>query len=154
MRERLPEYLKRPIIDTDTTRNVRKILKHNCLNTVCENARCPNKNECYTKNTATFLIMGNVCTRNCRYCNISCEKPQPLDSNEPEHIAKAVKDLGLKYAVITSVTRDDLEDGGAEHFAQCIYQIRKTSPKPIISPDFVSILLFSFMYFKTSSELS
>lgn len=139
MRQRLPEYLKRPIIDTDTTKNVRKILKHNSLNTVCENARCPNKNECYTKNTATFLIMGNVCTRNCRYCNISCEKPQPLDELEPLHIAKAVKDLGLKYAVITSVTRDDLEDGGAEHFAQCIYEIRKTSPETkieILTPDF------------------
>jgi len=139
MRERLPDYLKRPIIDTDTTRNVRRILKHNCLNTVCENARCPNKNECYTKNTATFLIMGNVCTRNCRYCNISCQKPEPLDSLEPQHIAKAVKDLGLKYAVITSVTRDDLPDGGAEHFAQCIYEIRKLTPEvriEILTPDF------------------
>lgn len=139
MRERLPEYLKRPIIDTDTTRNVRRILKHNCLNTVCENARCPNKNECYTKNTATFLIMGNVCTRNCRYCNISCQKPEPLDPLEPQHIAKAVKDLGLKYAVITSVTRDDLPDGGAEHFAQCIYEIRKLTPNvkiEILTPDF------------------
>ena len=96
MRERLPEYLKRPIIDTDKTRTVRKILKSNCLNTVCEGARCPNKNECYSKHTATFLIMGNVCTRNCRYCNISCEKPQQLDTDEPKHIAKAVKDLGLK----------------------------------------------------------
>ena len=139
MRERLPEYLKRPIIDTDTTRNVRRILKHNCLNTVCENARCPNKNECYTKNTATFLIMGNVCTRNCRYCNISCQKPEPLDPLEPQHIAKAVKDLGLKYAVITSVTRDDLPDGGAEHFAQCIYEIRKLTPSvkiEILTPDY------------------
>ena len=139
MRERLPEYLKRPIIDTDTTRNVRRILKNNCLNTVCENARCPNKNECYTKNTATFLIMGNVCTRNCRYCNISCQKPEPLDPLEPQHIAKAVKDLGLKYAVITSVTRDDLPDGGAEHFAQCIYEIRKLTPDvriEILTPDF------------------
>ena len=139
MRERLPDYLKRPIIDTDTTRNVRRILKHNCLNTVCENARCPNKNECYTKNTATFLIMGNVCTRNCRYCNISCQRPEPLDPLEPQHIAKAVKDLGLKYAVITSVTRDDLPDGGAEHFAQCIYEIRKLTPDvriEILTPDF------------------
>ena len=139
MRERLPEFLKRPIIDTDTTRNVRRILKHNCLNTVCENARCPNKNECYTKNTATFLIMGNVCTRNCRYCNISCQKPEPLDPLEPQHIAKAVKDLGLKYAVITSVTRDDLPNGGAEHFAQCIYEIRKLTPAvkiEILTPDF------------------
>ena len=139
MRERLPEYLKRPIIDTDKTRTVRKILKANCLNTVCENARCPNKNECYTKHTATFLIMGGVCTRNCKYCNISCQKPEPLDADEPKHIAKAVKDLGLKYAVITSVTRDDLPDGGAEHFAKCIEEIRKISPDTkieILTPDF------------------
>lgn len=139
MRERLPEYLKRPIIDTDKTRTVRKILKSNCLNTVCEGARCPNKNECYSKHTATFLIMGNVCTRNCRYCNISCEKPQQLDTDEPKHIAKAVKDLRLKYTVITSVTRDDLEDGGANHFAQCIYEIKNTSPLTkieILTPDF------------------
>lgn len=139
MRERLPEFLKRPIIDTDATRNVRKILKHNCLNTVCENARCPNKNECYTNNTATFLIMGNVCTRNCKYCNISCQKPEPLDLNEPNHIAKAVKDLGLKYTVITSVTRDDLPNGGAEHFANCINAIREVMPNikiEILTPDF------------------
>lgn len=139
MRERLPEYLKRPIIDTDKTRTVRKILKANCLNTVCENARCPNKNECYTKHTATFLIMGGGCTRNCKYCNISCQKPEPLDVDEPKHIAKAVKDLGLKYAVITSVTRDDLPDGGAEHFAKCIEEIRKISPDTkieILTPDF------------------
>lgn len=139
MRERLPEYLKRPIIDTEKTRTVRKILKANCLNTVCEGARCPNKNECYTKHTATFLIMGNNCTRNCRYCNITCEKPEPLDIEEPKHIAQAVKELGLKYAVITSVTRDDLSDGGANHFAQCIYEIRKLSPNTkieILTPDF------------------
>lgn len=139
--QRLPEYLKRPIIDTDKTRNVRRILKTKCLNTVCENARCPNKNECYTKNTATFLIMGNNCTRNCRYCNITCAKPEPLDLEEPLHIAQAVKDLGLKYAVITSVTRDDLIDGGAEHFANCIYEIRKLSPDTkieILTPDFKS----------------
>lgn len=137
--QRLPEYLKRPIIDTDKTRTVRKILKNIRLNTVCENARCPNKNECYTKNTATFLIMGNNCTRNCRYCNIICSKPQPLDKDEPLHVAKAVKDLGLKYAVITSVTRDDLPDGGAEHFANCIYEIRKISDDikiEILTPDF------------------
>ncbi len=139
MQKRLPDYLKRPIIDTEKTRNVRKILRENCLNTVCENARCPNKNECYTCNTATFLIMGNACTRNCRYCNITCQKPEPLDVKEPLHIAKAVKDLGLKYSVITSVTRDDLSDGGAEHFANCIYEIRKLSPDvkiEILTPDF------------------
>ena len=136
---RLPEYLKRPIIDTEKTKTVRKILKENCLNTVCDGARCPNKNECYQKNTATFLIMGSVCTRNCRYCNISCEKPQPLDINEPEHIAKAVKDLGLKYVVITSVTRDDLPDGGAQHFANCLEKIQKFMPDAqieVLTPDF------------------
>ena len=139
MHKRLPDYLKRPIIDTDKTRTVRRILKTKCLNTVCENARCPNKNECYTKNTATFLIMGNNCTRNCRYCNITCSRPEPLDLNEPFHVAEAVKDLGLKYAVITSVTRDDLPDGGAGHFANCIYEIRKISPDvkiEILTPDF------------------
>src|SRR5574344_2100222 len=132
--QRLPDFLKRPIIDTDKTKSVRK-----CLNTVCENARCPNKNECYTKNTATFLIMGNNCTRNCRYCNITCAKPEPLDNNEPKHIAEAVKELGLKYAVITSVTRDDLSDGGAEHFANCINEIRKINNDvkiEILTPDF------------------
>ena len=139
MQKRLPEYLKRPIIDTETTRTVRRVLKTNCLNTVCENARCPNKNECYTKNTATFLIMGNVCTRNCRYCNIGCEKPLPLDEDEPKRVAKAVFDLKLKYSVITSVTRDDLPDGGAGHFCNCIREIRKLSPDvkiEILTPDF------------------
>ncbi|MBR6127191.1 lipoyl synthase [bacterium] len=135
---RLPEYLKRPIIDTEKTKTVRKILKNKCLNTVCEGARCPNKAECYAKNTATFLIMGNVCTRNCRYCNISAAKPLPLDLEEPKHIAEAVKELGLKYAVITSVTRDDLVDGGAGHFKNCIDEIRKiTNAKiEILTPDF------------------
>ena len=136
--QRLPDYLKRPIIDTEKTRTVRKILKNKCLNTVCDGARCPNKGECYAKNTATFLIMGNVCTRNCRYCNISTAKPEPLDINEPKHVAEAVKELGLEFAVITSVTRDDLIDGGAEHFKNCIDEIRKVSNTKIeiLTPDF------------------
>lgn len=136
--QRLPEHLKRPIIDTEKTKTVRKILKTKCLNTVCEGARCPNKSECYSRNTATFLIMGNVCTRNCRYCNISAARPKPLDLEEPKHIAEAVKELGLKYAVITSVTRDDLDDGGAEHFKNCIDEIRKIcdSKIEILTPDF------------------
>ena len=135
---RLPEYLKRPIIDTEKTKTVRRILKNKCLNTVCEGARCPNKSECYSNNTATFLIMGNICTRNCRYCNISSAKPEPLDLNEPKHIAEAVKELGLKYAVITSVTRDDVEDGGAEHFKNCVDEIRKicNAKIEILTPDF------------------
>lgn len=125
-------------MDTETTKAVRKILKTKCLNTVCEGARCPNKSECYSKNTATFLIMGKVCTRNCRYCNISTAKPEPLDIDEPKHIAQAIKELGLKYAVITSVTRDDLPDGGAGHFKNCIDEIRKVcdSKIEILTPDF------------------
>lgn len=140
MTTRLPDYLKRNIIDNEKTKNVRNILKTKCLNTVCDGARCPNKNECYEHNTATFLIMGNTCTRNCRYCNISTAKPEPLDKDEPKHIAEAVKELGLKYVVITSVTRDDLPDGGAEHFAQCIKEIRKLSSDikiEILTPDFM-----------------
>lgn len=139
--KRLPDYLKRPIIDTEKTKTVRHILKSKCLNTVCEGARCPNKNECYQQNQATFLIMGNVCTRNCRYCNISTAKPEPLDIDEPRRIAEAVGELGLDYSVITSVTRDDVLDGGAEHFAQCIRNIREISPKTkieILTPDFRS----------------
>ena len=135
---RLPEYLKKPIIDTEKTKTVRKILKTKCLNTVCDGARCPNKSECYSRNTATFLIMGNVCTRNCRYCNIGTARPEPLDLDEPKHVAEAIKELGLKYAVITSVTRDDLPDGGAQHFKNCIDEIRKISDAKIeiLTPDF------------------
>lgn len=139
--KRLPEYLKRPIIDTEKTKKVRHILRDKHLNTVCEGARCPNKNECYQHNTATFLIMGNNCTRNCKYCNITTAKPEPLDLEEPKHIAEAIKELELDYAVITSVTRDDLSDGGAEHFANCIYEIKKSSPNikiEILTPDFRS----------------
>lgn len=129
MQKRLPDYLKRGIIDTDKTKNVRRILKEKCLNTVCEEARCPNKAECYSKNTATFIIMGDTCTRNCRFCSIKSGKPEPLDPNEPIHVAQAVKELNLNYAVITSVTRDDLPDGGAQHFAKTISEIRNLISK-------------------------
>lgn len=137
--QRLPEYLKKGIIDTEKTKTVRHVLKDNCLNTVCESARCPNKSECYAKNTATFLIMGKNCTRNCRFCNISCALPEPLNPEEPQKIADAVLKLSLKYVVITSVTRDDLPDGGAEHFASVIKQIKKADSKvrtEVLTPDF------------------
>lgn len=136
---RLPEYLKRGIIDTEKTKTVRHILKSHCLNTVCEAARCPNKSECYAKNTATFLIMGNNCTRNCRFCNITCAKPEILNPEEPKKIADAVSKLNLKYVVITSVTRDDLSDGGAQHFAQVIKETRKIDNSikiEVLTPDF------------------
>ena len=136
---RLPDYLKRGIIDTEKTKTVRHILKSNCLNTVCEAARCPNKSECYAKNTATFLIMGNNCTRNCRFCNISCARPEPLNELEPKNVANAVQKLGWSYVVITSVTRDDLSDGGAMHFANVIKEVRELSPNAkieVLTPDF------------------
>lgn len=138
-KKRLPKYLQRGIIDTEKTKTVRKILRSNCLNTVCEAARCPNKGECYANNTATFLIMGNNCTRNCRFCNINCATPEPIDILEPLKIADAVSKLGLNYVVITSVTRDDLVDGGAKHFACVINEIRKNNANikiEVLTPDF------------------
>ncbi len=139
MQERLPEYLKRGLINTEKTKTVRRLLKEKCLNTVCEEARCPNKAECYSKDTATFMIMGDTCTRNCRFCNINSGRPDTLDPDEPLHVAQAVKELGLHYAVITSVTRDDLPDGGAEHFSKTITEIKKLSPSTkveVLIPDF------------------
>lgn len=136
---RLPEYLKRGIIDTEKTKKVRTLLKKHSLHTICESGRCPNKAECYASNTASFLIMGDVCTRNCRYCNVLTGKPLPLDDEEPQKIAETIKDLELKYVVITSVTRDDLYDGGAEHFARTIRAIKSVSEDikvEVLVPDF------------------
>lgn len=137
----LPDYLKRPITPADdkSAKRVREILNKYNLNTVCDGARCPNKCECYTNLTATFLILGKTCTRNCAFCNISQCAPDEPDEDEPRNVAMAVKELGLKYAVITSVTRDDLEDYGAGHFAKTVYQIRKLAPDvrvEILTPDF------------------
>jgi len=139
MRSKLPDWLKRGIVDTDKTRLVRKILKEKKLNTVCDSARCPNKGECYSCNTATFMILGNTCTRNCRFCAVNKGKPECLNMEEPANIAQAVKELGLDYVVITSVTRDDLPDGGAGHFAKTITEIRKLTPVAkieVLTPDF------------------
>lgn len=141
-RKRLPEYLRRGIVDTEKTKLVRTILKNKCLNTVCEAARCPNKAECYAKNTATFLILGSICTRNCRFCNISGGKPEPLDRNEPFKVAQAIKELGLKYAVITSVTRDDLPLQGADMFSSVITETKKLVPDikiEVLTPDFEGV---------------
>lgn len=102
-------------------------LEDSSINTVCESADCPNIGECFSKKTATFMIMGNICTRGCRYCSVPKGKPYPLDKDEPKKIANAVEKLGLKYVVITSVTRDDVEDGGAIHFANTIKEIKKLS---------------------------
>ena len=129
MNQRLPEYLRRGIIDTDATRKVRRLLKESGLTTVCDAARCPNRNECYSCNSATFMILGDRCTRNCRFCSVTTDKPLPPNPQEPELVANAIKELGLKYAVITMVTRDDLPDGGAEHISKTIRKIKKNNPQ-------------------------
>ena len=140
-RLKLPDYLKRPIASLDNTENkkVREILKEFNLNTVCDGARCPNKCECYSNLTATFLILGKTCTRNCAFCNIEQCVPDLPDDDEPKNVALAVKKMGLNYVVITSVTRDDLDDYGANHFCKTVFQIRKLSPHTkieILTPDF------------------
>ncbi|MFW6382083.1 MAG: lipoyl synthase [Bacillota bacterium] len=138
-RKRLPEWLRgkdplqRGMIAT------KKMLDGLELNTVCQNARCPNIGECYAKKTATFMILGKNCTRNCKFCAVQGDDPEPLDPEEPNRIAKAVNKLGLRHAVITSVTRDDLEDGGSEQFVKVIKTIREINPEvtiEILTPDF------------------
>lgn len=119
---------------------IKKLLRQNKLSTVCEEAACPNLGECFNAGTATFMIMGNVCTRNCHFCNVTSEHaPLPLNPLEPATLADAVIKMSLKYVVITSVTRDDLIDGGATHFVNCIKEIRNHSPQTkveILTPDF------------------
>ena len=118
---------------------IKKLLRRLNLHTVCEEANCPNIGDCFSRKTATFMIMGDVCTRNCPYCNVSHGKPQALDPQEPENIANAVKTLGLKHVVITSVDRDDLPDGGASHFANVIKKAREINPGitiEVLIPDF------------------
>jgi lipoyl synthase len=123
--KRKPEWLRIKTIGGKNRTQVEKILSRLSLHTVCEEANCPNIMECFSNRTATFMILGSMCTRNCRFCNVSKGKPQTVDIEEPLHVAKAVKDLGLLHVVITSVTRDDLPDGGAEHFANVINKIRE-----------------------------
>lgn len=124
----------------DQYSSVEKFIANQHLHTVCKEAQCPNQNECFSKGTATFMILGQYCTRNCAFCAVLKKKnPPPLDPKEPENVAIAVQKLGLKHAVVTSVTRDDLEDGGADHFVQTIHHIRNRSNATIevLIPDFL-----------------
>lgn len=118
---------------------VSRILLKNNLNSVCSEAGCPNQGECFKSGTATFMLLGKYCTRNCTFCQVAKADPEPVDVNEPEHVAAAVKELGLEHVVITSVTRDDLPDGGAGHFARTIAAVRRETPQVMIEvliPDF------------------
>jgi len=134
--------IKKPKVKSPLSPEVTKlkaILRKLNLSTVCEEALCPNIGECFSRGTATFMIMGDVCTRRCSYCNVATGKPQQLDEKEPENIALAVKKLKLKYVVITSVNRDDLEDGGASHFRDVINKVREINPNikiEVLIPDF------------------
>jgi len=137
--KKLPPWFKVRLTMGDGFKIVQKQIHSHKLHTVCQSAACPNRNECWNAGTATFMIMGNVCTRGCRFCNISAGIPHALDNEEPERVARAVAELGLKYAVITSVTRDDLPDGGAEFIAAAIKAVRAMSPDcrvEVLIPDF------------------
>lgn len=130
--KRKPEWLRVKMQGGLEAKKVKSLISDLSLNTVCNDANCPNQMECYKRGTATFMILGRNCTRNCTFCNVTQAKPDDLDINEPENVAKAVAKLKLEHAVITSVTRDDLEDEGANHFAQVVREIRKHSPQTTV----------------------
>lgn len=137
---RKPAWIRVKAPGSPVYNETKKIVRENGLVTVCEEAGCPNIGECWTKRHATMMIMGGICTRACAFCNVATGKPGPLETMEPQNVAIAVAKLGLKHVVITSVDRDDLADGGAQHFAEVIYAIRERSPDTtieVLTPDFL-----------------
>jgi len=138
-RPRLPAWLRVTLPQTDQFARTRGLLNELSLTTVCEQAKCPNHWECWSRGTATFMIAGDRCTRACRFCAVTTARPLPLEADEPARVAEAVRRMGLKHVVITAVARDDLADGGAEHFRQTIQAVRALDPAPVIevlTPDF------------------
>ena len=136
---RKPDWIRVKLSAGQEITNVKKLLRESGLHSVCEEAACPNLAECFQHGTATFMIMGDLCTRRCPFCDVAHGKPQALDVNEPRQLAEAVQKLALKYVVITSVNRDDLRDGGAGHFAECIREIRQIASHTkieVLVPDF------------------
>jgi len=135
----LPVWIRERKLNLGDLHEVRGVMSRGGLHTVCDEARCPNRSECFSRGTATFLIMGDVCTRACRYCSIAHGRPRVLDANEPAELAAAARALGLKHVVVTSVDRDDLPDGGAAHFAAVIAALKALDPRPtveVLTPDF------------------
>jgi lipoyl synthase len=133
---RLPDWIRTRHADLH---NTRQLLRKHRLSTVCEEARCPNRPACFSKPTATFMILGASCTRDCGFCSVSSSAPEPVDEREPENVAEAAAEMGLRYVVVTSVTRDDLADGGARHFARTIEAVRGLLPSAkieVLTPDF------------------
>src|SRR4051795_13201210 len=139
---RLPPWLKRNLPRGNENFFTQELLRELRLETVCENARCPNRPECYARRTATFMILGNVCTRPCGFCSVPKGTPDELEDDEPARVAEAAHRLGLKHVVITSVTRDDLPDGGADHFRRCILAVRERTGAAVevLTPDFLGNL--------------
>jgi lipoic acid synthetase len=138
-RLRKPDWIRAKSPFHPNVKKLKSVLREQQLHTVCEEAACPNLGECFGKGTATFMIMGDICTRRCPFCDVGHGRPKPLDIEEPVKLANTIKAMALQYVVITSVDRDDLRDGGADHFVQCIQQIRKTNPETeieILVPDF------------------
>lgn len=136
---RKPDWIRIRVSSSPEVDRVKKLLRKHALSTVCEEANCPNLGECFSGGTATFMIMGEICTRRCPFCDVGHGKPNALDPNEPKKLAEAIAELGLKYVVVTSVDRDDLRDGGAQHFADCIREARLLSPNlqiEVLTPDF------------------
>jgi lipoic acid synthetase len=136
---RKPEWIRMKVPDSARFREIKQILRDNNLHTVCEEASCPNIGECFSGGTATFMILGDVCTRRCPFCDVAHGKPLPPDTEEPEKLARTIAAMRLKYVVITSVDRDDLRDGGAKHFVDCIRASREHSPSlkiEVLVPDF------------------
>src|SRR3990167_5973021 len=128
-----PEWLKIKVSANDSLSNIKNTLKQHNLHTVCEEAHCPNISECWNSGTATFMLMGDTCTRGCRFCAVKTGMPGKLDSDEPKKLASALKEIGLfDYVVLTSVNRDDLEDGGSRHFAECIREVKQTYPEMLV----------------------
>ncbi|MEN7972777.1 MAG: lipoyl synthase [Verrucomicrobiota bacterium] len=137
--ERLPEWLRRPIQTDHAYAEVQGVLRKSGLHTVCEDSKCPNRHECWNHGTATIMILGNICTRNCRFCNVATGQPTGVDLEEPQRVAGAVETMKLKHVVITSVTRDDLSDGGADIFARTITAVKERVSGvsvEVLTPDF------------------
>lgn len=136
---RKPDWIRVRVPASAEVDRIKKMLRKSNLSTVCEEANCPNLTECFSGGTATFMIMGDICTRRCPFCDVGHGKPNPLNPEEPANLAQAIADMGLRYVVITSVDRDDLRDGGAQHFADCIREARVLSPSlqvEVLTPDF------------------
>jgi len=146
-----PSWIRARIPSGEKVNRIKLVLRESGLSSVCEEAACPNLGECFNHGTATFMIMGDICTRRCPFCDVAHGKPQPLDADEPAQLARAVNSMELKYVVITSVDRDDLRDGGAGHFVECIRAVRAANPGiqiEILVPDFRGRMEFALQQFE------